>query len=216
MIEIAPSLLAANFASLGQEVQRIEQEADWLHIDIMDGHFVPNISFGAPVVKAVQSVTALPLDVHLMISEPDKYIAQFADLGAKLITVHAEACVHLHRTIQQIKALGCMAGVALNPHTSPENLRYILSELDYVLVMTVNPGFGGQSFIAEMLPKIKAIKTMAAEQSCAKLRLAVDGGINMHTAPAVIGAGANFLVAGSAVFKALDPIAAIKQLKDLV
>jgi len=198
---IAPSILSADFARLGEEVTRItEAGADYIHIDVMDGHFVPNITIGPDVVKAVRPYSSLPFDVHLMIAPVDPYIAAFAAAGADIITVHAEAGVHLDRTIQLIKAAGKKAGVSLVPSTPPAVLDYILPELDLVLVMTVNPGFGGQSFIASQLEKIAIIRDKI-DRLGKEIHLQVDGGINPVTAKQVVSSGADMLVAGSAVFK---------------
>ncbi|MFS8524699.1 MAG: ribulose-phosphate 3-epimerase [Limnochordales bacterium] len=211
---LAPSLLAADFARLADDIAKVEQDADWLHLDVMDGHFVPNITFGPPLVAAVRRVSALPLDVHLMISNPDAYIDAFAEAGADMITVHAEASVHLHRTIQAVRAAGRRAGVALNPHTPLDVLEYVLDDVDLVLVMTVNPGFGGQSFIEATVPKIRALHRMLQERGLRqRVHVQVDGGINAATAPVVIEAGADVLVAGSAVFGAEDPAAALRALR---
>jgi ribulose-phosphate 3-epimerase len=210
---IAPSILSADFARLGEEVVALEGAgADWAHVDVMDGRFVPNMTIGPLVVKALKRVTKLPLDVHLMIVEPERYVADFAEAGADIITVHAEACNHLHRTLQQIQALGKKAGVSLNPHTPEDVLRYVLDLTDLVLVMSVNPGFGGQDFIPAVLPKIKRLRTMI--DSVGKpIHLEVDGGIKPGTARKVIEAGADVLVAGSAVFGAKDYAQAIKALR---
>jgi len=211
---LAPSLLAADFARLADDIAKVEQDADWLHLDVMDGHFVPNITFGPPLVAAVRRVSALPLDVHLMISNPEAYIDAFAEAGADMITVHAEASVHLHRTIQAVRAAGRRAGVALNPHTPLDVLEYVLDDVDLVLVMTVNPGFGGQSFIEATVPKIRALHRMLQERGLRqRVHVQVDGGINAATAPVVIEAGADVLVAGSAVFGAEDPAAALRALR---
>lgn len=211
---LAPSLLSADFARLAEDIAKVEQDADWLHLDVMDGHFVPNITFGPGVVQAVRQVTALPLDVHLMIEAPDRYVAAFAAAGADYITVHAEACVHLHRTIQAVKAAGCRAGVALNPHTPLEVIRYVLSDVDLVLLMTVNPGFGGQSFIPAVVPKIRKLARWLQKLGRREeVHVEVDGGINAQTAPLVKEAGADVLVAGSAVFGAADPGAALRALR---
>jgi len=212
---IAPSILAADFGQLNQAVELVNQsEAQWLHIDIMDGRFVPNISFGFPVMKAIQKSATKLLDVHLMIVEPEKYFNNFAACGAQLITVHYEACPHLHRTIQQIKDAGCKAGVALNPHTNVAVLNNVLPMLDLVCLMSVNPGFGGQVFIENTYNKIHQLKQMAQNQQ-PNLLIEIDGGVSLKNAKQLLKAGANVLVAGSAVFKAADPIATIAELKNM-
>ena len=212
MIYIAPSLLSADFSKLQEEVKDIEQGgADWLHLDVMDGHFVPNITFGPGLIKALRPHSNLFFDVHLMIENPDKYIQEFADSGADMIVVHAEACTHLHRTIQSIHATGKKAGVALNPATSLSVLDYILPDVDMVLLMSVNPGFGGQKFI-NIVPKLERLMEMCNALGVSPL-IQVDGGITPETAPLVVNAGANVLVAGSAVFGKPDRKAAIEALR---
>ncbi len=203
-IVIAPSLLAGDFTRLGEEVQAIQRAgADWLHLDVMDGHFVPNISFGPSLVRAMRPLCTLPFDVHLMIAPADPYLAAFAEAGADHISVHAEAGPHLHRSLQAIRALGCKTGVALNPATPVEHAIMVLDMVDLVLVMTVNPGFGGQAFLPAMLPKVAAMRA-AIEASGRRVRLQVDGGITHQTARAAIAAGADTLVAGTAVFGQSD------------
>ncbi|MCY7980794.1 ribulose-phosphate 3-epimerase [Bacillus inaquosorum] len=214
MIKVAPSILSANFAALGNEIKDVEKGgADCIHIDVMDGHFVPNITIGPLIVEAVRPVTDLPLDVHLMIEEPDRYIPTFAKAGADILSVHAEACPHLHRTIQLIKEQGVKAGVVLNPHTPVQVIEHVFDDLDLVLLMTVNPGFGGQKFIHSVLPKIKEVKRMADERGKKDLLIEVDGGVNKETAPIVIEAGANLLVAGSAVYGQPDRKKAISEIR---
>ena len=215
MIKISPSLLAADFANIESEIRKVENTADAIHLDVMDGVFVPNISFGVPVVKAVKRVTNLPLDVHLMIENPSKYIEDFAKAGANYITVHVEACRHLNRTINKIKEMGIKAGISLNPHTNESILKYLINELDMVLVMSVNPGFGGQSFIESSITKIKNINNMIKENSSDVL-IAVDGGINKGNVKKVYDAGARFIIAGSAVFKSEDPSREIMLLKKTI
>ncbi|MCY9032455.1 ribulose-phosphate 3-epimerase [Bacillus inaquosorum] len=214
MIKVAPSILSADFAALGNEIKDVEKGgADCIHIDVMDGHFVPNITIGPLIVEAVRPVTDLPLDVHLMIEEPDRYIPDFAKAGADILSVHAEACPHLHRTIQLIKEQGVKAGVVLNPHTPVQVIEHVFDDLDLVLLMTVNPGFGGQKFIHSVLPKIKEVKRMADERGKKDLLIEVDGGVNKETAPLVIEAGANLLVAGSAVYGQPDRKKAISEIR---
>ena len=208
-------MLAADFTRIGDEVTWLNRsEADWLHLDIMDGRFVPNISFGLPVVKAIQSVATKPLDVHLMIVEPEKYISAFREAGAQILTVHAEACIHLHSVVQKIKMMGAQAGVALNPHTPVNVVENILEDLDLVLIMTVNPGFGGQKFIYHSLHKIERIRKWITERNVRTL-IQVDGGVGLQNAERILQAGANVLVAGSSVFKSENPPETIKRLKAL-
>lgn len=215
MKRIAPSILSADFTRLGEEVKAVEKAgADWIHVDVMDGRFVPNITIGPMIVKAVKRVTALPVDVHLMIQEPERYVEEFAAAGADLIAVHVEAGGHLNRTIQQIKDTGVKAGVALNPSTPIETLAWVLEYLDLVVIMSVNPGFGGQKFIPNSLERISALKTMITEKKLSTL-IEVDGGVNAKTVAAVAGAGADVLVAGSAVFNSDDYQATIDELKRL-
>ena len=200
-VAVAPSILAADFARLGEEIAAVTRAgADYIHVDVMDGHFVPNLTIGPAVIKAVRSSSALPFDVHLMIAPVDPFIEEFKDAGADILTVHPEAGPHLHRTVQRIKAAGAKAGVALNPATSASIIEPIIEDLDLVLVMSVNPGFGGQAFIESQLRKIETIRTMI-DQCGKNILLEVDGGVDPRTAPKAIAAGANMLVAGSAVFK---------------
>ncbi len=214
MIKIAPSILSADFSRLGEDIQAVDRAgADYIHVDVMDGHFVPNITIGPLVVAALRKVTDKPLDVHLMIENPDLYIAEFAKSGADIITVHQEAVPHLHRTIQLIKSLGKKAGVSLNPATPVESLDVILDELDLVLVMSVNPGFGGQSFIPSALDKIRALRQRITQRGIAT-ELEVDGGVKVDNIREVVGAGADVLVAGSAVFNTDDYAATILALRE--
>ncbi|BAB06221.1 ribulose-phosphate 3-epimerase [Halalkalibacterium halodurans] len=213
MIKIAPSILSADFANLGNEIQDVERGgADYIHVDVMDGHFVPNITIGPLIVDAIRPVTTLPLDVHLMIEQPDGYIPAFAKAGADIITVHVEACPHLHRTLHLIKESGVKAGVVLNPATPVSSIQHVLSDVDMVLFMTVNPGFGGQRFIPSVLPKLKELASLKKEQGLT-FEIEVDGGVNEETAKQCVEAGANVLVAGSAVFNEEDRAAAIKGIR---
>jgi len=212
---IAPSILSADFSRLGEEIAAIEKGgADWVHVDVMDGHFVPNITIGPPVVASLRKITKLPLDVHLMIQDPDKYIEKFAKAGADIITIHVETSPHLHRSVQFIKDQGCKAGVSLNPATSLATLDHILSEVDMVLIMTVNPGFGGQEFIPSVLPKIKRLREKISEKGIG-VDIEVDGGVNINTISKVAQAGGNVFVAGNAVFTTPDYGKTISELRRL-
>ncbi|NIP26404.1 MAG: ribulose-phosphate 3-epimerase [Phycisphaerae bacterium] len=205
--KLAPSILSADFARLGEQVEEAETAGvDWIHVDVMDGHFVPNITIGPLIVRALRSVTRLPLDVHLMIEQPERYLVNFEEAGANSLTVHVETCPHLHRTIQQIKSLNLKAGVALNPATPLSTLEEILPEVDLVLVMSVNPGFGGQSYIPSSTAKIARLRAMLDEME-SEAALEVDGGIDMRTIPEVVAAGATVLVAGSAIFNTQASVA---------
>lgn len=211
---IAPSVLAADFSNLSGEIDMVNRSAaDWFHLDVMDGRFVPNITFGQFIVKAIEKIAKKPLDVHLMIVEPEKYVPEFAAAGADVITVHYEACPHLHRNIQQIKSLGKKAGVAINPHTPISSLSAIIKDIDMVCLMSVNPGFGGQSFIEKTYDKIHQLRQLAAENQHESLLIEIDGGVTPKNAAQLVKAGADVLVAGSAVFKSDDPEGVIQSLK---
>lgn len=214
MVKIAPSILSADFSRLGEEIKDVEKGgADYIHVDVMDGHFVPNITIGPLIVEAIRPVTKLPLDVHLMIENPDQYVEAFAHAGADYITVHVEACRHLHRTIQNIKSYGVKAGVVLNPATPVETIQHIIEDVDMVLLMSVNPGFGGQKFIHSVLPKIRQVREMIDAKGL-NIEIEIDGGVNAETAKLCIEAGADVLVAGSAVYNQADRQKAIMALRD--
>lgn len=212
-VKIAPSILASDFANLQKEIEMLNvSEADYIHVDIMDGVFVPNISFGIPVTEAINKHALKPLDVHLMIINPDQYLEAFRNAGAAIISVHFEVCDHLHRTLQGIKQLGCKAGVAINPHTSVDLLKDIINDIDLVCIMSVNPGFGGQKFIENTYKKVKRLKEIIIEAN-AQTEIEIDGGVNEKNAPLLRAAGADVLVAGSFVFSSPDPISTIQKLK---
>jgi ribulose-phosphate 3-epimerase len=215
MALIAPSLLSANFLHLEKDCQLLNQsEADWFHLDVMDGRFVPNISFGIPVIEHIRKATGKVCDVHLMILEPERYAEAFKKAGADILTVHIEACTHLHRNIQQIKSLDMQAGVAVNPHTPVSHLQDILSDIDLVCLMSVNPGFGGQQFIPQTLNKIRELRRIIDAQGL-QVKIEIDGGVTLDNAKSIIEAGADVLVAGNTVFRSSDPNATISQLKSL-
>ncbi|WP_277584123.1 ribulose-phosphate 3-epimerase [Psychrobacillus antarcticus] len=214
MVKIAPSILAANFSKLGEEVIEVEKAgAELIHIDVMDGHFVPNITMGPIVVEALRPLTKLPLDVHLMIENADQYIESFATAGADYITVHVEACPHLHRTIQLIRSFGVKPGVVLNPHTPIETIQHVLEDIDMVLFMTVNPGFGGQKFIHSVVPKVKQLSDIIKQRNLS-IEIEIDGGINEETIKPCVEAGATIFVAGSAIYNAPDKAKALQAIKE--
>ena len=210
---IAPSILSADFANLERDIEMVNRSgADWFHLDVMDGVFVPNISFGFPVIQAIKKIAKKPLDVHLMIVQPEKFIQQFKDAGAAILSVHYEACTHLHRTMQQIKAVGMQAGVAINPHTSAALLDDVIADIDLVCMMSVNPGYGGQKFIQNTFKKIEQLKNIIAKRN-SKAKIEIDGGVDLKNAPLLIKAGADVLVAGNTVFSSQNPEETIARLK---
>ncbi len=216
MAIIAPSILSADFARLGEELAALTRAgADWIHVDVMDGHFVPNLTIGPPVIKALRPHTSLPFDVHLMIAQPDGYLEDFAEAGAQTLCVQAEACTHLHRTLQAIRRLGCKSGVALNPATPLDNLLYVLDETDMVLLMTVNPGYGGQEFIEAVVPKIEALREII-DKNGLNIKIETDGGINEATVAKAARAGCDIFVAGTAILGAGDYAAAIARLREII
>ena len=213
---VAPSILAADFLHLGDAIKMLNNSAaDYIHVDVMDGHFVPNLSFGLPIIQQVNQIATKPLDVHLMIRNPQQYIQEYKQAGADIFTVHAEVCPHLHRVLQAVHAAGMQTGVALNPHTPIHVLEHVIKQVDLVCIMSVNPGFGGQQFIEHTFAKVKALKQLIQENE-APTKIEIDGGVSMHNAKQLVAAGADVLVAGSAVFKAEQPEEMIQQLKDLV
>ncbi|MCB0283348.1 MAG: ribulose-phosphate 3-epimerase [Calditrichaeota bacterium] len=214
---IAPSILSADFARLAEQVKTVEQAgADIIHVDVMDGHFVPNITIGPLVVKALRPVTKLPMDVHLMIENPDRYIEAFAKAGADYITVHVEACTHLHRVLQQIKELNVKAGVSLNPHTPVSMIKHVLDQLDLILIMSVNPGFGGQKFIPESLKKLNQTRDLIEKSGFRNIEIEVDGGVSLENIKEIANAGADILVAGSAIFASADPAKTTKEMLNIL